>query len=1059
MSKIKIYKASAGSGKTYTLALEYIRELLISPSNENYRHILAVTFTRDATGEMKDRILAELYGLAFRTEDSAGFMNSMQDTLKESGYVLNEKQIQEKSKQVLQAILHDYSRLNITTIDSFFQKVLRNLARELGKGSKFNLEMNTNKVLQEAVHATIEKANQNKQLLAWLTTYIEHKMDDERNWRIEQDIFEFSQCIYAEFFQEHEKTLRQQLSENPQLFSELNKQQHSIQNDCKGVFKKIMERMNAVLDSRQLGLEDFGNSKYGILFITKLGNGDTAATQGSYVGKCRDDASFWGKAKHSRKAEMVDLAGSTFIPLLNEAIETLSVYHTSRMITGNLHQLGLIWDITKEITTQNAENNRFMLSDTAMFLNEMIDDSDAPFIYEKLGSDIHHVMIDEFQDTSRLQWKNFKALLSNILANDDFSLIVGDVKQSIYRWRNGDWRILNQIGNELQATVESLEYNYRSEKVVVDFNNAFFTSAAENLTELYGIKFGEAAQSPFLSTYNAQEVQQKTKKKTASGYVSIQFIPDKKDDTPYSQLMPEAVLEQLKKLQKAGIPANDICILTRTNKDIIVLADYLASLKNNYPEMAESYYLSTISDEAFQLKSSLAVKILIEALKVISDPENVINQAQLNYLLGVHGARYTVHDARHTGFRLLPLFELVGYLYRFFNLEQIEGQSAYLFAFYDYIAKYLNDKPGDLPNFLQYWEEELKYKAIPTGSGVSGIRAMTIHKSKGLQFPTVIIPYCDWNINPKANNTTVWCGPKEGWYDAALLPVAYSNTMSETVFAPEYEDETSQSWMDNLNVLYVGFTRAEQNLILLAKNKKTLEVIDQITTVSDLLQLSVAELDGTWDEENKHFEKGALEIPSVHRAPCTVHLSDNPLKQTPPPYEITFVSKEFQPEKSIFKQSNQSREFVAPPREDGRLYGNIMHNLFEQITRFDTIEKAIDNLIIQGLLQPDEKERYAEKIRSAIQESKVESWFSGEYKSYQEHSIITEENGEVVSKRPDRVLLSEDSTIVIDYKFGKAHPEYKKQVKQYMDLLADMNYPNVEGYLWYVEERRVEKID
>ncbi|MDR0541706.1 MAG: UvrD-helicase domain-containing protein [Dysgonamonadaceae bacterium] len=1054
MSKIKIYKASAGSGKTYTLALEYIRELLTASSGETYRNILAVTFTRDATSEMKDRILAELYGLALETEDSAGFKDSLKDALKEAGYPLSDKQIQEKSARTLQAVLHDYSRLNITTIDGFFQKVLRNLARELGRGSKFNLEMNTGRVLQEAVQATIEKAGQNKQVFAWLTAYIERKMEDDRSWRVGQDLLKFSQCIYNEFFQENEKKLRRQLGENPGIFAELSQRQYAVQADCKQAFKRIMQRMNALLDFHALGSEDFGNSKYGLQFITKLGNGDTAVIPGVFVEKCRSEGSFWGKSRHVRKAEIEELAATDLMPLLTEAIETLAVYKTSRMITGNLHQLGLIWDIDREIMAQNTENNRFMLSDTARFLYDMIDGSDAPFVYEKIGAEIHHVMIDEFQDTSRLQWENFHALLSNILANDSFSLIVGDVKQSIYRWRNGDWRILNDVGKRLNAVTRTLEYNYRSEKKIIEFNNAFFISAAAVLNALHELKFGKEELSPLLSTYKEENVRQQTKKQTDDGYVSVGFIADKEEERSYSELMQEAVFRQLRQLYEADIPAGDICILTRKNQEIIVLADYLASLGEEYPEMAAKNYLRVVSDEAFQLKSSLAVRMIIEALRVIADSGNVIADAVLR--------EWRVRQNLATGLdereelQKMPLFELVGHLYRTLELKRIEGQSSYLFAFYDYLAKYLNEQASDLPAFLQYWDDELNSKAVSAGSGVSGIRAMTIHKSKGLQFPTVIIPYCDWSINPKPNSTIVWCGPKENWYDVALLPVAYTNAMAETTFAGEYREETSQSWVDNLNLLYVAFTRAERNLMLLAKYKSSLKGEEQIAAVSDLLQLIVPQLTGSWDEEIKYFETGSLSrspLPALHSP-----LSANPLKQTPPPRAMKFVSEAFQADKFMFRQSNKSREFVAAKPAQA-LYGNIMHSLFEQIAGFDTIEKAVDNLIADGLLRPDEKPEYLAGIHSAIHESGVENWFDGRYRSYQEHSIITEENSEIVNKRPDRVLLSEGETIVVDYKFGVAHSFHKKQVRQYMDLLETMHYPNVKGYLWYVEERKVEEIE
>ncbi|MDR1682113.1 MAG: UvrD-helicase domain-containing protein, partial [Candidatus Symbiothrix sp.] len=903
------------------------------------------------------------------------------------------------------------------------------------------------------VHATIEKANQNKQILEWLTTYIEHRMDETHNWRIEQEIFQFSHCIYNEFFQENEQKLLAQLKQNPKIFGELNRQHRQIQKDCKTVFRQQATKINQILDANLLTVDDFGNSKHGISFVVKLGAGDTKASLGSYVRKCLDSAEFWGKAKHPRKFEIVQLAENEFIPILKDSIDTLRLHQTSQLITENLHQLGLIWDITKEVGLQNTENNRFMLSDTARFLNEMIDGSDAPFIYEKIGSDIQHVMIDEFQDTSRLQWLNFKALLSNIIAENRFSLIVGDVKQAIYRWRNGDWRILNHLEKELPAKIEHLDTNFRSQKRIIDFNNAFFLSAASKLNQLYIYKLNTSENSPFLSAYNKENLFQHSNKQEDCGYISIDFIENEKEELTSDEIMQQTVFQKIQELYAHQIPVQEICILTRKNNEIITLADYLASLKNDFPEMAEQHYLDVISNEAFQLKSSPAVKIIIEALKTIADPEDEISQTQLDSLL----SQFKIINDQLSIVNLnkMPLFELVGYLYRNLKLEKIEGQSAYLFAFYDAVNQYLNEKPADLSQFLQHWEEELQTRTIPTGTNVAGIRAMTVHKSKGLQFPTVIVPYCDWKINPQFS-PTLWCGPKEGLYDLPLLPVNYTSTMADTVFAPEYKEETVQSWMDTLNLLYVAFTRAECNLLIIGIFRKNLSE-DKISTASDLLQLSVSELSGDYDENAKHFETGRLQ--SFFTSDKD-KMQDNVLKQNLKTRSAQFISEAFQADKSIFKQSNQSRDFVheeSGKKEKYVAYGNIMHSLFEQITHFEAIEKAIDNLVLQGLIQPQEKEMYAVKIRSAIEESNVSHWFDCTYKSYQEHSIITEENGEIVSKRPDRVLLSDDATLIIDYKFGQAHKSHQKQVRQYMDLLEAMRYPHVEGYLWYVEERKIIK--
>jgi ATP-dependent exoDNAse (exonuclease V) beta subunit len=983
------------------------------------------------------------------------------------GKEADEKEIREKSKRVLSHILHDYSRLNITTIDSFFQRVLRNLARELGKGSRFNLEMNTNKILSDAVHATIEKAGENKQILEWLTTYIENKLDESKNWQIEDEIFDFSRCIYDEYFQEHEYLLRKQLHENPGIFAELNKKQQIIQNECKTFFKKTFAGINAILDENQLEMSDFGNSKYAIALFAKPAQGDYKPAIGSTVEKCCANAEAWGGAKSKRKPEIVALAASHFIPLLQQTLETLSIMNTSQMISRNLHQLGLIRNITDEISEQNATNNRFMLSDTALFLHRMIDHSDAPFIYEKLGAEIRHVMIDEFQDTSRLQWNNFKVFLSDIQANDRFSLIVGDVKQSIYRWRNGDWRILGNLGKELGVEELNLNNNYRSEKEIITFNNSFFPHAARSLHELYQMHWGDASASPFLSTYNPENVIQQTKKTTARGFVSIDFIPEKTEDKPYDDRVKEAVLEKLQSLCRSGIPAREICILTRYNKDVVRLADYLSSIKAEHPSLAEAHYLDLVSNEAFQLDSSPAVKILIESLRCIACPDNPVAQAQLKHLVAENAVYPDDFASLAAKLRVLPLLELITHLYKLFDLARIPGQTAYLFTFYDAVSAYLNERYADIPLFLTYWNEELHKKTIGSGAGVEGIRAMSIHKSKGLQFHTVIIPFCDWGIQPRSN-TTVWCGPKEGFYDLELLPVSYNKGMAGTIFAEEFKDETSQTWMDNLNLLYVAFTRAEHNLLVLACENDKLDTPAKISTVSDLLQININELPGNWNKEKGIFETGILDAGVAENKK-----NDNLLKHIPEPFPVSFVAQIFKPGESIFKQSNQSREFIsspsvqtsppAPPHkgeERGRYiaYGNLMHKLFEQIHTWEDIDRAVENLISEGLLQPGEAPEISNKIRAGIVESQVEDWFSGQYKTYSEATILMEENGELKQKRPDRVLTGENTTQVIDFKFGEAHNVHKKQVKQYMQLLEAMGYPQVEGYLWYVEERRVEKI-
>lgn len=1030
MSKIKIYRASAGSGKTYILVLEYIKCLLDSNFSDYFQYVLAVSFTKDATNEIKERILAELYGLAMDTNDSKEFRSSLQKLWEEEGLHWDEELIRVKSKKIFQTIIQHYSWLNITTIDSFFQRIVRNLLRELGYSSYFNLELNTQLVIQEAVHSVIEKASQDTQLLEWLTTYAEHLINEGKNWRIKKTMEKFGECIYNEFFQKH----KEYFPDDPLFFNQLRKSQNQIQKDCETFFKNALQEIRILLSEHQLNENDFIRKGYPINFFQKLVNGNYQEEKGM-MEKCCTDKYAWTTKNHERREDIAKLAESKLMPLLNCVFEELKKVRTVRMIKDNLYQLGLIEKIRKEIEEQNYVQNRFLLSDTNVFLHQMIDINDAPFIYEKIGSQIKHVMIDEFQDTSILQWKNLCVLLNEILAQNAFSLIVGDEKQSIYRWRNSDWQILKGVSKELNTKETPLLYNWRSEKRIIDFNNSFFPLVAS--------KF----KNTMFSIYENEKVKQKTKKNNEEGYVFIKFVKENKEEGKYVKQMNEAVLEQLKKLYDDGILAKDICLLVRKNKTINILADYLSQKKNDYPKMAEKHYLTIISNEAFSLWSSLSIRIIIASLKIISDLENKLYKEQLTYLLKVGGLEE--RDVMSDLLLSMPLFELIGYICRQFGLEQLPGQSAYLFVFYDYLHQYLIEYPATLHHFLEHWEQEGKDKTLPIEIGIEGIKAMTIHKSKGLQFHTVIIPYCDWELSPE-KNPLIWCNPPENVRNFPLLPITYKKEMKNTDFASEYEEETIQSYIDNLNLLYVAFTRAEHNLIILTKGKKE---VKKIKKVSDLLQLSVKQLDGHLDEEIGCFKIGEISLLKEKEEV----IMDNLLKQIPPMKEVKFLSVDFPKEKTIFKQSNQFQQFLDDTTNNIE-YTKVMHNLFLQIDCLENIEEKVNDGIMQGLIQPDEKEIYVEKIRRFIQLSGVEDWFNGHYKTYRECSIITEENGVVVNKRPDRVLFTGNKTIVIDYKFEEHHFSHEKQLRQYANLLTEMGYSNIEIYLWYVEQNQVKKI-
>jgi len=1068
--------------------VEYIKQLLLSEEAHAHRHILAVTFTKDATGEMKDRIIAELYGLAAGLEESKDFSENVQQKLTEAGKPLSRAQITQKAKRVLTDILHDYSRFYVGTIDSFFQRVLRNLARELGKGSKFNIELNTTRVVSDAVKQMIEKSNQDPKLLEWIGRYIEEKIDQGQSWRVDKELKTFGMNIFNEYFQEHEMDLRQQLEDNPKLIDEMMKTHRSLKKEFEekmptfaNLFFKILKDNNVSPYNLSGGGKNVG---YVASYYNKILSGKYSDDIcGSTIQKAMEDAGKWAgsKASKAQNDEINYLAQSVLMTHLQDTedyrTQHLINYNSSVLILKNIHQLGLLWDIALEMEAQNKENNRFMLSQTALFLNQMIADSDASFVYEKIGSEIRHVMIDEFQDTSRLQWRNFKSLLSEIIANNNFSLVVGDVKQSIYRWRNGDWSILNTIEQQLQTETKTLDTNYRSQKRVVDFNNAFFVKAAEVLDLSLNQEFGAQVLSPFPTAYETDAVEQHSKYKSEQGFVSIDFISEnKEEELSYREASMQRMVEKLQQLQAAGVEASQICVLTRTNREIMEVAEYFAAQKTDFPELAAKQYLDIISNDAFQLAASPALKIIVEALRTLADWENPVPRAQLLLMWqeAMHAEAVDMHrllrDANSTdsllpeGFRktdysrleVMPLYELILHIYRIFSLEQLENQSSYLYAFMDNLMGYLQQNPSDITAFLSYWDEELGKKSVPNESGLGGVRAMTIHKSKGLQFHTVIVAFCDWKMSDSRNGL-VWCSKKEAPFNLELLPVNHNQTMKQSVFAQEYAEEITQLYMDNLNVAYVAFTRAERNLIVLSKaaTSKT------VTIAQILYNLAAFSLPGKMDEEKQQLTYGEIDGTRQAGEKETANvLKYNAHKHT---VAVDFVSQEIPDKDSIFRQSNKSKEFIAlgeAPTENQYIQqGNVMHALFSNIHTLADAPKAVEQLIFDGLITRSEQQAYIDKITQAIAASEVQHWFSDQYRLFNECLILVkDEQGKTRTRRPDRVMVSPDEVIVVDYKFGEAHDSHPKQVQQYIELLGKMGYSNVKGYLWYVTENKTVEI-
>ena len=1109
---LTVYRASAGSGKTFTLAVEYISLLVKDP--ENYQHILAVTFTNKATQEMKMRILSQLYGIANSLQSSQQYFNKVKEKTNMPDAV-----IRNNARAALTLLIHRYNNFRILTIDAFFQQVLRNLAHELGQTANLRVDLNNEEITEKAVDQMIESLEKGQPVLQWISTYINNSIEDDNGWNIIGKIKTFGTNIFKDFYKAHEANLKEQLS-NADDFkvyeTTLRKRRNDIRKTFNSKAKSILNEIkNANLDipsNYRSGLYKYLTDSA----IAPLTNKPLKAG----VLKANESPQNWTSSKCAKadKQQIQTLAAEVLSAQLSELIayndDNWNEFQSIQLTLSHLSELRLLHAIADAVDNLTKDTNHFMLSNTQALLKELIADSDTPFIFERIGARLKHVMIDEFQDTSTIQWQNFQVLLANCMAQElSQNLIVGDIKQSVYRWRQGDWGILNNIEKSFahqKIRLETLDYNYRSEKRIIDFNNAFWEQCVANTAKEVAQDDAEKAE---IVQKAYEDVAQKTHKTTENGFVKISLYPSKS--------MKEAVLEELIETIKelfnngyGGKNQSKIAILVRSKSNIQDIVNALLQSFGNE--------INIVSDEAFRLDASLSVNIIVSAMHLLTHPDDVLTRGKLvklynqevlkkpltdtDLLVSINGSNnidtknidkkerrklateqqmaklnsqlppeYVANRELLLG---LPIVDLVDKLFMLFGLDQLEGQSSYICTLYDTLNDFLKDHTADIDDFINEWENSLSSKTIQSDE-IEGIRIMTIHKSKGLEFDNVIIPFCNWEMEKKG---TLWCETKNKpapYNKLPLLPIDFSrDKLIGTVFEDDYKEEHFQNIVDNLNLLYVAFTRASKNLFVfgLRQGKTTLDNIAKGTPpgnrsyaielalrqVSEQLQGSSLSFPDDIGSEI-HFEYGTL-VPETHEKEHAV--ADNPFLIKPDKHIVSIATY---PQAATFKQSNKSIEFVkgedVDPSDRTRYIkiGNVLHQLFSTIYTTADIPARLNELEQQGIIYNDEitSAQLRTRIEDAITNPQVQEWFSKRWQLYNECTILeyNKDTNEMEEHRPDRVMTDGKEFVVVDFKFGKEREEYKKQVQQYMEILIRMGHKKVSGYLWYVVKNNVVEVN
>ena len=1052
---LQVYRASAGAGKTFALTMEYFKIVFNSPLE--YKNVLAVTFTNKATEEMKSRIVRELNKLA------EGQKSDYREDLKRS-LRLSDEQVKARAEVLRTLILHDYGRLAVTTIDRFFQRVIKAFTRELGIFPGYNVELDSDYVLQRAVDQVMQRMNKDRELGAWITELMNDSVEDARSWSVKSKIAELGKELFGESYMLFDKDVQERFSDRD--FLKIYKR--FLQGIITGFEKRLQEygRIGCVfMEEQGLHVEDFkGGKRSAVTHFYKLKDKNLDGITAT-IRKAVDNLDEWvTKSMDAAGRARVEDAYTTLNTWLRESVEFydehLRDYVSARLLSGNLYQLGILNDLYGEVRDYCDEKGLMLLSDTTRLLNTLIAGNDTSFLFEKTGNFYKHVMIDEFQDTSTMQWANFRPLIVNTLAEGGRAMLVGDVKQSIYRWRNGDWRLLAE-GVERDFTAFGtdnivLGHNWRSSREIVEFNNRFFVQAAGQLKELYDAECGEdnVYSRSIAEAYNKPE---QLVSRPGNGYVEIRFGEEKQEEGSDTAIMEEVVAIVNDTVRRGG-HLKDCVILVRNGKEGAFAADYL--IEYNKRE-GIPFPVTFISNDSLYVSSSPYVELIINVLRYMVEPYDAVNRTVLLYnyrtfvkgentaeddeLFKAGGQAESFLDTLDIPFLREPerlvsgsLFEITEEIIEAFGLKNRTEELPYLIAFQDILFEYERNNTNSLPVFLEWWEKEKDKKVLSTSEETDAVRILTIHKSKGLEFKSVIIPFCAWDLDDTRHGRRIWCrNREEGFRDFEYASLKYSPKLADSHFREDYMEEHMKAYVDNLNLLYVALTRAERELYVLpyapkiSKEGKPSDIGAFLYQV--LEQLALPE----WDGENLCLRIGRQEVIPVSgkvNDDNTLSLSEYPIYNLNGRVSVRYKYEDYTDPENIETSAVDE--------------GKMLHEIFRRIETVNDIDRAVGDMYRAGLINNDERAVYREQVVGFLKNNVPSEWFDGKYKIINERDILFKGTGKA---RPDRVMTDGRKAVVVDYKFGrKEEKSYLRQVGFYCKTLRQMGYTDVSGYIWYV---------
>ena len=1043
-----IYDASAGSGKTYTLTKEYLKILFLATNDDAYRKILAITFTNKAVEEMKSRIVSSLYEFSIDTTSDKA-MELLKDVASETK--LSITTLKDKSKAIIKHIIHNYAAFDISTIDKFTHKVIRTFAQDLNLPPNFEVSLETDSLLQEAIDLVISKAGDDLNLTKLLIEFSKEKADDDKNWDISAELLKVAQLITNE---NNSEVIKEMSDKSLDDFGVIKKKLQEEINQLKAETSEDGKKIKHFIESNGASLSSF--PKYFNDHLNNIESNQLKDTQKKYYSP--DDIKV---LKSAKDVTIIESIIDKILSQLNLIYDKLGKAAMYEAFLQNLNPLSLLNTIYQEFKQIQEEQNLVSISDFNKIIHNEIQNQPAPFIYERLGEKYRHYFIDEFQDTSVMQWQNLIPLIDNALSGqDDFAqqgtlMLVGDPKQAIYRWRGGKAEQFIDLAKEnkknnpfsnIDKETLRLDTNYRSYSEVIQFNNAFFKQLAD--------KFENPDYKNLYENLSHQEINSKI-----GGYVNLSFIEVPEDENEVEGFDSEndlisvkdkiylnKTLRTIEKCIANGFEYKDIVLLTRTKVPGIKLANFLT--ENSVP---------ILSSETLLIQNATEVKLLIALLRYLKNPKDDESKVYFLYFI----AKYLQNELEIHDFILVTkdknLEELESFLKAIgieISFKNCKKKSLYE-AVEILIAAFLNDKvntsylqyfldlvlekdvklQSSISDFLEYWDKIGYQKSIPSPEGTNAVRIMTIHKSKGLEFPVVIFPFAEEDFSKKIKDK-LWIPLQDSSID---LPKALINNRKEvesygneakTIFQTKNQEEV----LDTINVLYVALTRTEEQLYVIS-NKLTTKKGDLVTNNLSYYFIAFLENLGKYEDTKLEYEFGNPTRISSNKA----HEGKN--------NQIGFVNCKLNP-KNI-KIAQREALMWGTVQQDAITFGNILHEIMAFIHTKDDVDLAIQKATELGLIRFSQQQVFKETIENIVNQPELNEYFESDAMVFNEQIIIKKATKTI---KPDRVVLRENRAYLLDYKTGEKHKKHKMQLEEYELALKQMNYIVTKKALVYIRE-------